>query len=984
MTSRLRTAARSRWVIGILIVALLYYGGASLGLRLAFEKTNASPVWPSSGIALAAVLLLGYRVWPGIMLGAFLANVVGFLANQAASALTVVAVSLAISVGNTLEALVGAFLLHRLVGTRNPFYRAQDGFWFTAVALLACVVSPSVGTTSVSLAGIGPPAVYGTIWFTWWLGDTIGMLLVTPLLLTWGDAPEMRWSVKRHVEAGLLLASLLVASWAGFGGRLPGTEAQYPLAFIPIPWLVWAAFRFGPRGAASAAVVTSVIAIWDTAHGAGPFVRATANESLLLLQAFVGTVTVTILTMAAAVAERRDTEARLRTAHDSLESRVEARTQELVHVNERLRGEVTERQRAEAVSRQSEASFRLLFANNPQPMWVYDLETLRFLEVNEAAVAHYGYSRDEFLSMRITDIRPPEDLSRLLENLAGERPTLQGSSPWRHRLRDGRIIDVDISSHTLDFAGRRAALVVAADITQRHQAEAALRQSEEQFRGAFDHSGIGMALQRTDGRYLRVNRALCEMLGYAEDELLATTYRALTPPEEIAADLEEDRRMLSGEYVFYQREKRYVHRRGHVVWVLVGVSLVRDARGHPAYFLVQSQDVSQRKALEAQLRQTQKVEAIGKLAGGVAHDFNNLLTVIIGRCQLVLGRLEPNSPLRRHVNLIDQTAVRAGRLTRQLLAFSRKQILQPTVLELDVLVGAMTEMFRRLIGEDIELITVPGQALGHVQADPAQLEQVILNLVVNARDAMPRGGRLILETANVELDETYARRHVGARPGSYVMLAVTDTGVGMDAATQSHLFEPFFTTKGPGQGTGLGLATVYGIVKQSGGSVWVYSELGRGTTVKVYLPRVPDAVSPRAPAPAAAEPPRGRETVLLVEDDESVRNLAREILEARGYTVLEAGHGADALLRGEGHPGLIHLLVTDVVMPAMSGRELAERLTAVRPAMRVLYMSGYTDDAIVNQGVLEPGMALLQKPFTPDALAWKVREVLDASRGDSA
>jgi PAS domain S-box-containing protein len=646
--------------------------------------------------------------------------------------------------------------------------------------------------------------------------------------------------------------------------------------------------------------------------------------------------------------------------------------------------DITERTRVQEAMRQSETSFRLLFASNPQPMWVYELETLQFLEVNEAAVAHYGYTRDEFRRMRITDIRPPEEVPHLLEDLARERPDLQRSGHWRHRLRNGRLIDVDIISHTLEFAGRPAALVVAADVTERKQAEEALRHSEERFRSAFEHSGIGMALQEMDGRYRRVNPALCDMVGYTEDELLATTYGILTHPEDLAADLEHDRRMLEGGTSSYQREKRYVHRRGHAVWVLASVSLVRDSRGHPMYFLVQSQDISQRKALEEQLRQTQKMEAIGRLAGGVAHDFNNLLTVITGRSQLLLGRLGPDDPLRRHIDLIEKGAARAAGLTRQLLAFSRKQLLQPKVLDFNLLVSEMTGMLRRLISEDVELTTVPDRALGRVKADPTQLEQVLLNLALNARDAMPGGGRLTIETANVDLDETYARGHVAVRPGPHVMLAVSDTGVGMDAATQLHLFEPFFTTKGPGKGTGLGLATVYGIVKQSGGHVWVYSEPGRGTTVKVYLPRVEDAADPREPVPPPAEPPRGRETVLLVEDDEGLRDLAREILEAHGYTVLEARHGVDALLTAERHRAAIHLLVTDVVMPQMGGRELAERLTALRPEMRVLYMSGYTENAIVHHGVVESGVALLQKPFTPDALPRKVREVLDAARRDSA
>jgi PAS domain S-box-containing protein len=490
MKSRLQSV-RSRWALEILIVALLYYGGASLGLRLAFEKTNASPVWPSSGIALAAVLLLGYWVWPGIMLGAFLANVVGFLAHHAANALTVVAVSSAISIGNTLEAVVGAFLLRRLVGTRNPFYRAQDVFKFTAVALLACCVSPAIGPASVSLAGIAHPAAYGTIWFTWWLGDTIGVLLVTPLLLTWGAEPQVRWSVRRHVEAGLLFASLLVAGWMGFGGWVPGSDAHYPLAFVPIPWLVWAAFRFGPRGAATAAVITSAIAISDTVHGVGPFVQNTVNESLLLLQAFVGIVTVTILTMAAAVAERREAEARLGAAHDSLERRVEERTRDLVQVNERLQAEVAERKRAEEALRWSEEHYRLLFEANPYPMWVFERETFRFLAVNDAAIKHYGYSREEFLAMTTLDIHAPEDVpgARALEPSVGTGLARRGE--WQHRKKDGTIIDVEMSRQVLNLGGRSARLALVRDITDLKRAAREKEGLEEQLRQAQKMEAIG-------------------------------------------------------------------------------------------------------------------------------------------------------------------------------------------------------------------------------------------------------------------------------------------------------------------------------------------------------------------------------------------------------------------------------------------------------------------------------------------------------------
>ena len=384
-------------------------------------------------------------------------------------------------------------------------------------------------------------------------------------------------------------------------------------------------------------------------------------------------------------------------------------------------------------------------------------------------------------------------------------------------------------------------------------------------------------------------------------------------------------------------------------------------------------------ATQGQLEQAQKMDAIGRLAGGVAHDFNNLLTVILGRTDMLLEPMPPEHPMRRGIELIRRTAGRAAELTRQLLAFSRKQVLEPVVLDLNAVAIEMKDMLGRLIGEDVALLTTPSPGLGRVKADRGQIEQVLMNLAVNARDAMPQGGRLIVETAEVELDEEYARRHVGARPGPHVMLAVSDTGTGIPREIQSQIFEPFFTTKEPGKGTGLGLATVYGIVKQSGGYIEVESEPGRGTTFRIYLPRfdAPTAVGDRGPRPAVAA--GGTETILLVEDEEGVRELARDILRANGYTVLEARNGAEALLISERHQGPLDLLLTDVVMPRMSGRELAERLAPLRPDLSVLYMSGYTDDAVIRHGVLGAGTAFLQKPFTPAVLVQRVRETLDTA-----
>ncbi|HEY6155970.1 MAG TPA: PAS domain S-box protein [Gemmatimonadales bacterium] len=509
-----------------------------------------------------------------------------------------------------------------------------------------------------------------------------------------------------------------------------------------------------------------------------------------------------------------------------------------------------ERKRTEEQLHESERKYRLLFETNPEPMWVYDFETLRILAVNEAAIARYGYSESEFLALTIRDIRPAEEQGRLEQELARRPDEGAIRTGVRHRAKDGRLFEVDLVARPLEFAGRRARLVLARDVTaQRH--------------------------------------------------------------------------------------------------------------------------------LENQLRQSQKMEAVGQLAGGIAHDFNNLLTAILGSTQLLLQATPPGDVRREDVEEIRNAGLRAAELTRQLLAFSRRQVLAPKVLELNAVVANMDKMLRRLIGEDVELATALHAEAGAVNADPGQLEQVLLNLVVNARDAMPGGGRVLIETTRVLLrDELVERRH-RLPPGDYVCLAVTDSGLGMDESTQAHLFEPFFTTKEVGKGTGLGLATVYGIVKQSGGYIWVYSEPARGTTVKVYLPRVPGAAEPPLPAP---EPPPlrgGHETVLLVEDAAPVRTLARRSLEACGYTVLDAADGPSAIELSARHPGAIAVLVTDVVMPGMSGRELAERLAPTRPAMKVLYTSGYTDDAMVRQGVLNAGVAFLQKPFVPDSLARKVRDVLD-------
>jgi PAS domain S-box-containing protein len=495
-------------------------------------------------------------------------------------------------------------------------------------------------------------------------------------------------------------------------------------------------------------------------------------------------------------------------------------------------------------------------------------------------------------------------------------------------------------------------------------------------------AGDGIYGLDRQGRTTFVNAAAAQMTGYAVEELLGKNQHEVLhhskpdgtpyPIEQcpIIAVLKDGQRRQGKNEVFWRKD-------GTSFPVEYTATPIKE-NGELLGAVVMFRDVTERKRLEEQFRQAQKMEAVGRLAGGVAHDFNNLLTIINGYSDIVSTKLVPTDPARELVKEIGKAGERAAGLTRQLLAFSRQQVLEPRVLDLNEVVRGVTKMLQRLIGEDLDVKTVLAHDLGNVKVDPGQVEQVLTNLAVNARDAMPQQGQLTIETGNAELDESYAQTHPEVRPGRYVLLAVSDTGHGMTEEVKRRIFEPFFTTKEVGKGTGLGLATVFGIVKQSEGIIEVYSEVGRGTTFKIYLPRVEEKpLRTSKSSPGLRTTPRGSETILLVEDEKAVRALTRFALEQAGYTVLEAAHGLDALRLCEAHAGPIHLLVSDVVMPQLGGRELAERLTTLRPQMRVLFLSGYTPDAVVRHGVIEADVAFLQKPFTLDALTRKVREVLD-------
>ncbi|HLV85396.1 MAG TPA: PAS domain S-box protein [Candidatus Sulfotelmatobacter sp.] len=636
--------------------------------------------------------------------------------------------------------------------------------------------------------------------------------------------------------------------------------------------------------------------------------------------------------------------------------------------------DITNAKRTEDALRESEAQYRLLFDRNPLPMWIFDRKSLQFRAVNQAAVQHYGYSRDEFLRMTILDIRPEEEVPALLKELSRPTEGLQEAALWKHRKKDGSVIDVEITACDLSIPTPNCQLVLVNDVTERLRNERKLRQSEERFSKAFTSSPIAITIStESESRYVDANPAFLAMMGYEYSELVGRKGIDLGVwyyPEERALMLEQ----LDAPKPAKPLEVSFRTKSGKVR--VVELSAERITLGDQACILAVIHDVTEQKQLKEQFLQAQKMEAIGRLAGGVAHDFNNMLGVIIGYSELAMERLQSDEVTRGKIAEIRKSADRATGLVRQLLTFSRQQKQVPRTLNLNAVVQNLTKMLSHMIGEDVSLDFRPTEPLGSVRVDLGQIEQVLMNLSVNARDAMPTGGKLLIETANVVLDDAYIGQQGPVKPGSYVLLSVSDTGTGMNPETLSRAFEPFFTTKERGKGTGLGLATVWGIVNQSDGYISVYSDEGHGTTFKIYLPRVDQPAESLVPPEVKIVPPSGHETILLVEDDEALRDLTLTVLQSKGYRVLAARTGRAALELVGLFTGKISLLLTDVIMPEMTGPELAAEMQIRRPGIRVLYMSGYAKNFVIDTGMLGASSAMLVKPFSSLELLTKVRAAL--------
>jgi PAS domain S-box-containing protein len=800
-------ARPAAYVLKVAALAVVYYAAARLGLRYASIGQSISLVWPPTGIALAGLIILGRSYWPGVAVGAFLANA-GTAVPLAAAA--------AIAAGNTLEAIVAASLLVRATGSHPRLDAMRTVRALVLVAApLGAIVSALVGVTALVIAGALPPAGAVSAEAVWWTGDVLGALVVAPLLLAWVLVPPTPSAARGPLEIALLCLGTVLAVEIGLSHVLPVPALLLRLDYLYLlfPFVVWAALRFGSRGASLMTFTVSVVAVWRTVQGGGPLNTATTGGTLLAVACYLGVVAVTGLLLAAAVTHERET------------------------------------------------------------------------------------ATDE------------------------------------------------------------------------------LRRRDEQLRVALDAARMGIWFWSAADNRLTWDDTLRRMYGLGPDDRIAGYEDFITrvhPDDRQVVEETVRRALAEGGRLDY--EFRIVLPDGRVRWIADQGRVIPAEDGRPAGMTGACTDVTDRRTAEEQLRLAHRMESVGRLAGGVAHEANNQMSVVIGAADFILARPDIPPAVRTDAEYIRKAAEATAAVTAQLLAFSRRQVLRPRVLDLNGALEQFRPVLQRTMGEDCAVTLRLDPALGPVKADPGQLEQVLLNLALNARDAMPRGGVLSVETSTTELTErSVAVPHgVAVRPGRYALLAVSDTGHGMDPATLAHVFEPFFTTKGIGQGTGLGLSTVYGIVKQSDGYVWVYSEPGHGTTIKIYLP----VTGERAELPPEQQPPQpmaSGELVLVVEDDAPVRAIAVRALMEGGYRVIEAESGARALellSRSVDRPVLV---LTDVVMPGMSGSELAVAVARLAPGIRVLFTSGYTDGEILRRGLLEPGADFLPKPFSPEALVQAVR-----------
>jgi PAS domain S-box-containing protein len=1040
-------------------IAAAYFGAAKLGLALAFENSSITAVWPPTGIALAGLVLWGFRFWPAVALGAFLAN--------SWTGLPLVS-TLGITVGNTLEALVGAYLLVRVARFRPSLDRVRDVFALVAFgAVVSTMVSATVGVTSLWIGGETTAGELAYDWQLWWLGDMGGDLIVAPLLFILATTRFLKPPPRRVLEGAVLLLFLFTTSVAAFS-----QETQ--VAYLVFPLLAWAALRFGRLSAASAAFTVAAASVWFTARGVGPFAQGSRDDNLLLAQTFVGVAAAMSLLMAAFVAERSRTKAALGRARDELEQRVKERTASLktsraslaeaqevahlgswawdivtdhvnwsdelfriygrdrdsldgtygaflrcIHPDDRNRvdgavrkametcgifefehrivrpdGEVRVLQaRGETVSGETGQPVRMLgtelditeqkrIEEEGRRFWNLSLDLLAIsdfeFKLQQANPAHeriLGYSEEELKARPWLDLVHPDDRDRVL----AEAAKLRAASIEINGI-EARIRCNDGSYRTLLCSARsdrdeRLIYTVSKDITEWKRAE-----ESERLAAIVESSDDAIISINLDGTIKSWNPGAERLYGYSAAETEGRSIGMIMPSQRLITL--SIARVRKGQSV-QGHHTVCVAKEGNHVDVSLSLSPIREEDGRVVGASAIHRDISDRvherkekEKLEAELNAAHRLESIGQLAGGVAHDFNNILGVIINYARFVADGVPAGSRAAEDVEEIRRAADRAATLTRQLLIFGRRDVAVREMLSVNVVVSELDTLLQSAVGEHVDIQTRLDDDLWPVEADGGQIEQVLINLAVNSRDAMPDGGRLTIETDNVEVDEAFARFHPDAAAGKYVRLTVRDTGTGMDDEVAKRVFEPFFTTKPKGEGTGLGLATVYGIVKSANGIIDFDSKVGGGTKFDIYLPARFLPVPITKPRPDRGSPGGNGETVLLVEDEDAVRDAVARILDGKGYSVLNAGTGTEALAICA-REKKIDLLLTDVMMPRMLGTDLAKRIAGARADVRVLYMSGYRHEAVEQHALLD-GAQIIEKPFSAEDLLLRVRGVLDS------
>ncbi len=907
----------------LLLFAVAYFAAGHLGIRLHYVHGTACPVWIPTGLTLAYLWFRGLRFLPAVALGAVVLEMTLGLPWWAAGLA---------AAGNTLEAFTGVWLLRR-AGFRPQLERVRDVVALVALPVfVGAVISAVFGTAALWAAGQLTRGTALPSLTIWWMGDALSVIVVAPLLLTWraGGVPRPRG--RALAEGGVIVAGLAAASLFAFTTHLVDPQ-DFLLPALGFPFLTAAALRFGPRGTAAGVFAVAVIAVVGTAGGYGPFLAGSDVANVAGLNIFLGMAGVTALIVCALMRERRHAEHVLRTEH-ALFAQAEAL--------------------AKIGSWQTDAAGALTWGSD-------ELRRLCGVPADEP----FG-SFAEFIARYVH----ADDQEKLMaESVAAL--AAGGPSVFRFRLvsRAGELRHAECRSQPADGGGF---IGTTQDVTDRVAADQALQAGEAKYRLLADHATDVIARHALDGTCLYVSPSVRMLTGWPAEEIVGKKPSDFLHPDDLPYVSAAYQDAAEHPVTVTFRVRR---RDGEYAWVESCGSVVIPPDGPPEV-ISQSRDVSERKRLEEMIQQSQKMEAIGRLAGGVAHDFNNLLTVINGFSEVLAESLPDSDPNRPLADEIRQAGLKAADLTKQLLAFSRRQHVTRQVMDLNEAVVSSSALLGRLIGEDVRLRVTRAPGRADILADPGQIDQVVINLVMNARDAMPAGGEIAVTVSH------HTARGEGAAgempPGEYVVLAVADTGGGIDDATKALIFEPFFTTKEQGKGTGLGLATVYGVIQQAKGRITVESEVGRGTTFRLFWPAENHA------ATAAAAPDDGAfalgdgEVILVVEDEAAVRALTSRLLRDRGYRVLEAADGLEALRLCEKRGSPVALVVTDVVMPHMSGRELAEKLRRLWPRVPILFLSGYTNDVILRQSIRQESAVLLTKPFSAESLLNKVRELLDA------